>query len=62
VVPAQLEEHEKFVLAWATPEEILKNWESINQEKDYDHWIYFLKKSVNRAIELGYDKSNKVLV
>ena len=59
LVPTQLEAHEKFILAWATPEEILKNWESRNENKDYDHWIYFFKKSINRAIELGYDKTSK---
>src|ERR1035437_5371913 len=59
LILTQLEEHEKFVLAWASPEEILKNWEDINQNKDYDHWIYFFKKSVNSALELGYDKVNK---
>jgi ADP-ribose pyrophosphatase YjhB (NUDIX family) len=58
LIPTQLEEHEKFSLAWATPEEIISNWEKRNQNKDYDHWIYFFKKSINRAIELGYDKTN----
>ena len=59
--PAQLEEHEKFHLVWVTALEILENWKSRNKEKDYDHWIYFLKKSVNRAIELGYDKVSQKL-
>jgi len=58
LIPAQLEEHEKFTLAWATPREILTNWESRNQSKDHDHWIYFLKKSVTRVKELGYDSTN----
>ena len=57
--PTQLEEHEKFVLDWVSTEELLNNWKSRNQEKSYDHWIYFLKKAVNRAIELGYDKTTK---
>jgi len=56
----QLEEHEKFKLKWATAEEIFKDWESRNKNKDFDHWIYFLRKSVNRAIELGYDTTSKV--
>ena len=56
----ELEEHEKFELAWVTPEEMLSNWKSRNKNKDYDHWIkLFLKKSVNRAIELGYDKTSQ---
>ena len=58
LMPTKLEEHEKFSLAWITPEEILLNWESRNGNKDHDHWIYFFKKSVNRAIELGYDTTN----
>lgn len=52
-----LEEHEKFELAWADAEAILADMESRNGNKDNDHWIYFFKKSVNRAIELGYDKT-----
>ncbi len=57
--PTKLEEHEKFSLTWATPSEIIQNWEQRNQNKDVDHWIYFLKKAVNRCIELGYDKVSK---
>lgn len=51
----QLEEHERFTLEWASAEEILSCWEFRNQNKDYDHWIYFLRKAVFRAQELGYD-------
>lgn len=58
VIPVQLEEHEKFGLAWATAEEILSDFRSRNGNKDNDHWIYFLQKSVRRAIELGYDKTS----
>mgnify|MGYP003395641743 CR=1 FL=1 len=60
LVPVKLEEHEKFSLAWATVEEILYNWKERNQNKDYDHWLYFMDKSVKRAIELGYDKTSKI--
>ena len=49
------EAHEKFELVWATPDEIIENWTSRNQNKDYDHWLYFFEKSVKRAKELGYD-------
>ncbi len=59
LVPVQLEEHEKFSLAWATADDILKNWELRNQDEDYSHWIYFFNKSRARARELGYDKTNK---
>ena len=61
LVPTELEEHEKFELAWATKDELLKNWEDRNENKDNDHWIYFLNKAVSRAIELGYDKTSTVL-
>lgn len=57
LIPTQLEEHENFTLLWSTPKEMLENWKSRNQNKDYDHWIYFFKKSAKRAKELGYDTS-----
>lgn len=53
LVPTKLEEHEKFTLAWATAEEILANWRSRNENKDHDHWIYFLNKSAERLREIG---------
>jgi ADP-ribose pyrophosphatase YjhB (NUDIX family) len=60
LMETKLEEHEKFTLEWATSSEILSNWKSRNENKDYDHWIYFLNKSVARARELGYDKRTEV--
>ncbi|HEY0908267.1 MAG TPA: NUDIX hydrolase [Candidatus Paceibacterota bacterium] len=60
LLPTQLEEHEKFSLTWATAEEIMSNWQSRNQNEDYSHWIYFLKKSVARAKELGYDTTSTI--
>lgn len=54
--PTKLEEHEKFTLAWATAEEIFESWKTRNKNKDYDHWIYFLEKSLKKLKELGYDK------
>jgi 8-oxo-dGTP pyrophosphatase MutT (NUDIX family) len=54
-VETKLEDHEKFTLHWATAEEVFSNWKSRSENKDYDHWIYFLNKSVARARELGYD-------
>lgn len=56
--PTKLEEHEKYELEWTNPEELISIWESRNEIKNYDHWIYFLKKAVNRAIELGYDTTS----
>ncbi len=56
----QLEEHEKFDFAWLTAKEILENWSSRNQDGNVDHWIYFLKKAVAKAQELGYDKTSKI--
>ncbi|MDR3519664.1 MAG: NUDIX hydrolase [Candidatus Pacebacteria bacterium] len=58
LMSTQLEAHEKFTLEWVTAQEILENWNSRNQEKDYDHWIYFFKKSIARAKELGYDTTS----
>lgn len=54
----KLDEHEEFELEWVTPEKLLSIWESHSEEQNYDHWIYFFKKAVNRAIELGYDKTS----
>lgn len=54
LIPVKLEEHEKFTLAWATEKEILSNWKSRNENKDYDHWIYFMEKAVRMMKEMGY--------
>jgi ADP-ribose pyrophosphatase YjhB (NUDIX family) len=56
LIPTQLEVHEKFVLVWKTPAEIMKDWELRNGQKDLDHWVYFFKKSIARIKELGYIK------
>lgn len=56
--PTNQEDHEKFELAWLTPEEILDNWSANNREHDLDHWIEFLNQAVGRAIELGYDRTS----
>lgn len=60
LVPVKLEQHETFLLEWATAEEILQNWESHNSSKGLDHWIYFFKKAILRAKELGYDTTSTV--
>ena len=54
LMPLQLEEHENFVLEWHTADEILSDWVARNENKDFDHWIYFFDKSIARARELGY--------
>jgi 8-oxo-dGTP pyrophosphatase MutT (NUDIX family) len=61
LVPQKLEAHEDFTLVWRSAKEVLKNWEERNQNKDYDHWIYFLTKGVARATELGYDKTSGIV-
>lgn len=58
--PTKLEEHEKFELVWATSDEILSCWKSRNENKDYDHWVYFLNKAVVRAKELGHDTTSSI--
>lgn len=51
----KLEDHEKdFEFIWATSDEILSSWYLNNKNKDYDHWIYFLNKSIKRLKELKY--------
>ncbi len=54
LIPTKLEAHETFILDWATADEILSNWNLHNQNKDCDHWIYFLNKSLERMKELKY--------
>jgi 8-oxo-dGTP pyrophosphatase MutT (NUDIX family) len=51
----KLEQHEKFYLTWEKPEKILTNWDKYNEEKNYDHYIYFFHKSIKRIKELGYN-------
>jgi 8-oxo-dGTP pyrophosphatase MutT (NUDIX family) len=60
LVAVHHEAHETFTLAWATSDEIIANWQSWNEHKDHDHWIYFLKKAVARAKELGYDMTSGI--
>ncbi len=58
--PVAHEAHEKFSLVWTAVDDILENWNTWNTEHNVDHWIYFLKKSVVRARELGYDTTSGV--
>lgn len=58
LVKVKLEEHEKFYLTWETSEEIIANWKANNGNKDYDHYIFFLNKSVEKVKELGYYVTN----
>lgn len=53
--PLKLEEHEKFSLCWLTADEILRHWKENNEDKSYDHWIYFFSKAVERVKALGYE-------
>lgn len=48
LIPVKLEEHEKFVLAWASANEILDDFKARNTNKDNDHWIYFMDKAVTQ--------------
>ena len=54
------EAHEKFTLAWATAEEMYNSWNAHNTTHDHDHWIYFMRKAVARAKELGYDTVSEI--
>lgn len=57
-LPVKHEEHEKFTLAWVSKEELLSNWDENNNEKELDHWFYFLEKAVQKLEELGYKVGN----
>ena len=56
----KLEEHERFELVWADKDEIVDCWKSRNQNRDYDHWVYFMDKACKRLIELGYSKNTQI--
>ena len=56
--PTKREAHEKFELQWHSPAEILNNWLKYNQKNDLDHWVWFLRQAVGKAIELGYDSTS----
>jgi 8-oxo-dGTP pyrophosphatase MutT (NUDIX family) len=60
LIDTQLEVHEKFTLTWVNVNEMISNWEEKNEGKNYDHWIYFLKKTLPRIKELGYDFSGMI--
>jgi len=60
LVPVELEEHEKFSLAWVTAKEMTDDWESKNRDQDFSHWIFFIGKAVVRAKELGYDTTSQL--
>lgn len=57
-VPVHHEAHEKFTLAWATADEIFANWRARNENKDHDHWIYFMEKAIARVEEGNWPQGN----
>lgn len=50
----QHEAHEKFTLHWVMAADLLANWRLRSADRNHDHWVYFLEKSVRRAVDLGY--------
>jgi ADP-ribose pyrophosphatase YjhB (NUDIX family) len=51
----KFENHENnFEFTWATGDEILNSWKTGNQDRDYDHWIYFFEKSQEKLKKLGH--------
>ena len=54
VINTKLEDHEKFVLDWVEVKEIISELRLRNQQKDYDHWIYFIKEAVKKLKKLDY--------
>jgi leucyl-tRNA synthetase len=57
----QLEAHEKISFEWLDAKEVLDVWQS-HPEKDYDHYVFFLKHAVARAIEMGVDTTSDSMV
>ena len=55
VHPVELEEHETFSLVWVSADELLADMNAHNQNKDNDHWIYFMEKALMRLLELGFN-------
>lgn len=55
-LPVALEEHEDFTLTWVTAQEMLDNWNERNANHDYDHWVYFLEKAVQRLKEMAPER------
>jgi len=57
------EVHETFTTGWRTAEEIIANWEDRNtkegQEKNYDHWLEFLKRGIEALREQGIIKGKQ---
>lgn len=53
IKPVELEDHEKFFLAWKSSDEILLNWKKHNENKDLDHWFYFFDKALKILNESG---------
>ena len=49
--PVELEEHETFSLVWVSADELLADMNARNQNKDNDHWIYFMEKALARLGE-----------
>lgn len=56
LIDVRLEDHEKFSLHWATAGEILDNWQTRNDNKDFDHWVYFFNIAVRKLEDKGYIK------
>lgn len=52
----KLESHEKYAIKFVSAEAILDNWHLHNENKDRDHWIYFLKRAKEQLNNLGYIK------
>ncbi|MEK7578921.1 MAG: class I tRNA ligase family protein [Patescibacteria group bacterium] len=49
------ESHEDFELEWITGKDLWNNLVEHNIEGSTDHWLWFLRQGIGRAIDLGYD-------
>lgn len=55
IVRTKHEDHENFYLTFVDLNELIFDLSSRNQEKNYDHWIHFLKKANKRLTDLGHN-------
>ncbi|MCF7833914.1 MAG: NUDIX hydrolase [Candidatus Pacebacteria bacterium] len=53
LIETQLEDHENFNLVYVDAQEMLDKWEAHNENKDFDHWIYFLQQGIESLKKRG---------
>jgi len=54
LVETKHEDHENFILDWVDYDELILDLSYRNEEKNHDHWIYFLEQSKEKIKDLKY--------